>query len=101
MKPAIIKCYNLSKSSKTTKDDFTSTISVPDYRKWKPYVHRPSKRHKVDCGQCGWNWKKLMLKLMVEFLVTDPEVRVRFPALPDFPRSSGSGTASTQPLEYS
>jgi hypothetical protein len=27
-----------------------------------------------------------------EVLVTDPEVRVRFPALPDFPRSSGSGT---------
>jgi hypothetical protein len=29
---------------------------------------------------------------MSEFLVTDPEVRVRFPALPDFLRSSGSGT---------
>jgi hypothetical protein len=27
-------------------------------------------------------------------------VRVRFPALPDFPRSSGSGTGSTQPREY-
>jgi hypothetical protein len=27
-----------------------------------------------------------------EFLATDPEVRVRFPALPDFLRSSGSGT---------
>jgi hypothetical protein len=25
--------------------------------------------------------------------------RVRFPALPDFPRSSGSGTGSTQPRE--
>jgi hypothetical protein len=32
---------------------------------------------------------------------TDPEVRVRFPALPDFLRSSGSGKASTQPREYS
>jgi hypothetical protein len=35
-----------------------------------------------------------------EFLVTDPEVRVWFPALPDFLRSSGSGTGSTQPREY-
>jgi hypothetical protein len=33
-----------------------------------------------------------------EFLATDPEVRVRFPTLPDFLRSSGSGTWSTQPL---
>jgi hypothetical protein len=33
-------------------------------------------------------------------LATDPEVRVRFPALRDFLRSSGSGTGSTQPREY-
>jgi hypothetical protein len=31
---------------------------------------------------------------------TDPEVRVRFPVLPDFLRSSGSETGSTQPREY-
>jgi hypothetical protein len=30
----------------------------------------------------------------------DPEARVRFPALPDFLRSSVSGTGSTQPHEY-
>jgi hypothetical protein len=35
-----------------------------------------------------------------EFLVTDPEVKFRFPALPDSPRSSGSGTGSSQPLKY-
>jgi hypothetical protein len=35
-----------------------------------------------------------------EFLATDPEARVRFPALPDFLRNSGSGTGSTQPREY-
>jgi hypothetical protein len=35
-----------------------------------------------------------------QFLDTDPEVRVRFPALPDYLRSSGSGTGSTQPCEY-
>jgi hypothetical protein len=30
---------------------------------------------------------------------TDPEARVRFPALPDVLRSSGSATGSTQPEE--
>jgi hypothetical protein len=35
-----------------------------------------------------------------EFLATDPQVQVRFPALPDFLRSSGSGTGSTQPHGY-
>jgi hypothetical protein len=30
---------------------------------------------------------------------TDPEVRVQFPALPDF-LSSGSGTGSIKPQEY-
>jgi hypothetical protein len=33
-------------------------------------------------------------------LATDTEVRVRFPTLPDFLRSSRSGTGSTQPREY-
>jgi hypothetical protein len=30
-----------------------------------------------------------------ELLATNPEVRVRFPALPDFVRSNGTGTGST------
>jgi hypothetical protein len=34
-----------------------------------------------------------------EFLTTDPEVQVRFTALPDS-LSSGSGKGSTQPREY-
>jgi hypothetical protein len=34
-----------------------------------------------------------------EFLATDSEVRVRFAALPDFLRSSGSGMGSSQPRE--
>jgi hypothetical protein len=34
-----------------------------------------------------------------EFLATDPEARVRFPALPG-KKSSGSGTGFTQPREY-
>jgi hypothetical protein len=36
---------------------------------------------------------------VVRFLATDPEVQVRFSALPDFLRSSGSGTGSTQPRD--
>jgi hypothetical protein len=35
-----------------------------------------------------------------EFLATYPQVRVRFSALPDFLKSSGSGTEPTQPREY-
>jgi hypothetical protein len=35
----------------------------------------------------------------IMFLATDPEARVRFPALPE-KKSSGSGTGSTQPREY-
>jgi hypothetical protein len=35
-----------------------------------------------------------------EFLATDPEVRVRFPALPHSLRSRGSGTGSTQHRVY-
>jgi hypothetical protein len=35
-----------------------------------------------------------------QFLAKDPEVQVRLPALPDFLRSIGSGTGSTQPRGY-
>jgi hypothetical protein len=35
-----------------------------------------------------------------EFLATDPGTWARFPALPDFLRSSGPRTRSTQPREY-
>jgi hypothetical protein len=35
-----------------------------------------------------------------QFLATDTEVRVRFPALPDVLISSESGTGSTRPREY-
>jgi hypothetical protein len=35
-----------------------------------------------------------------DFLATDPEVRVRFPALPNFLGSSGARTGSTQSQEY-
>jgi hypothetical protein len=51
--------------------------------------------------------KQLLSYLLSEKLnimvhkVTDPEVLVRFPVLPDFLRSSESGTGSAQPREYS
>jgi hypothetical protein len=35
-----------------------------------------------------------------EFMAAEPEVWVRFTALPDFLRNNGSGTGSTQPREY-
>jgi hypothetical protein len=34
------------------------------------------------------------------FLATNPEARVRFPALPEKEKSSGSRTGSTQPRAY-
>jgi hypothetical protein len=45
--------------------------------------------HAVTASVVSWS----------EFLATDPEARVRFPALPE-KKSSGSGKGSTQPLEY-
>jgi hypothetical protein len=38
--------------------------------------------------------------LWSEFLASEPDAQVRFSALPDFLRSSGSGTGSTQLREY-
>jgi hypothetical protein len=35
-----------------------------------------------------------------QFLATDPEVRVRFQALPDFLTNDGSGTGPSQPRAY-
>jgi hypothetical protein len=49
---------------------------------------------------CG-AYRKLLASMYRSFaFATDPEVRVRFPALPDFLRSSGSETGSTQPHEF-
>jgi hypothetical protein len=47
-----------------------------------------------------WNMSRRLCGLGSDFLALDPEVRVRFSALTDFLRSSGSGTGSTQPREY-
>jgi hypothetical protein len=45
-------------------------------------------------------WGTASVVLWSEFLATDPEVRVRFPALPDFLKSIVAGMGSTQPREY-
>jgi hypothetical protein len=37
---------------------------------------------------------------MSSWLQIHPQIRVRIPALPDFLRSTGSGTGPTQPREY-
>jgi hypothetical protein len=47
-----------------------------------------------------WAETMMMMMIMIEFLATDPEVRARFPALPDYLRSSGSGTGSNRSREY-
>jgi hypothetical protein len=62
-----------------------------------------------SCGSV-WDQRKVFIYtemkrtssvvLRLEVLATDPEVRDRFPALPDFLRSSKSGTGSTQSREY-
>jgi hypothetical protein len=63
----------------------------------------------VSCFLWGTNWiyicyveesRPPLWSSSQEFLDIDPEVRFRFPAPPDFLKSSGSGTGSTQPREY-
>jgi hypothetical protein len=48
-----------------------------------------------DFMQCDIHAKTASVFWWSQFLATDSEVRVLFPALPDFLRSSESGTAST------
>jgi hypothetical protein len=58
------------------------------------------------CTKCNagvWICTNVSLSVRLvwsEFLATDPEVRVRFPALTHFLKSSGSVTGSAQPREY-
>jgi hypothetical protein len=74
---------------------------------WKPWTYSCSKTsfHSFEINfnlcflpkyicQCG-----LVVGVPTEFVATDLDLRLRFPALPDFMRSSGSGTGFTQPRE--
>jgi hypothetical protein len=49
--------------------------------------------------QASFSILKIIDKNRCKFLATDPEARVRFPALPK-KKSIGSATGSTQPREY-
>jgi hypothetical protein len=53
------------------------------------------------CGDLSHIKRCVLCGIVVKFLATDPELRARFPALPDFLRSSESGRGSTQPRDYS
>jgi hypothetical protein len=50
--------------------------------------------------KCSWFKRPPLWSSGQSSLLTDPEVRVQFPALPDFLRSSGSGTGPTQLREH-
>jgi hypothetical protein len=47
-----------------------------------------------------WHLQDCLCDLVVSSWLQIQRSQVRFPALPDFMRSSGSGTGSTQPCEY-
>jgi hypothetical protein len=49
---------------------------------------------------CLYEYQRDFIPNPSNIMAADPEVRVRFPALPPFLRSSGSGTGSTKPHEY-
>jgi hypothetical protein len=76
-------CVAVSERRVTAFHQFSGFISV------RNALYEPIERTS-DC-LCG---------LCSGFLVTDPEVRLRFPSLPDSMRNRGSGTGSTQPHEY-
>jgi hypothetical protein len=66
---------------------------------------RPAEKRFLQMNKDNYylNWFHIwILVYWSQFLATDSdlEVLVRFPALPDFLRSSGSGTGSTQLREY-
>jgi hypothetical protein len=70
------------------------------YNRYK-YILRQAERLHSPARSCSFSVPKIITLVMaLVFLATDPEVRVRFPAKPDFLRSSGSETGSSQPRDY-
>jgi hypothetical protein len=88
----------------------TQVIEIYEATLFNIYVHKTftGYQHETTCSSRGSTlsvFKRKRYTVMTasvwsEFLATDLEVRVRLPALPDFLRSSESGTGSTQSHEY-
>jgi hypothetical protein len=84
----------------TTADSCTTLCSGNKQRDTFPFMRRGTP-YKTSCKICCLFLSAAyhLCDLVVTVPATDPEVRVRFPALPDFLSSSGSGTGSTHPRE--
>jgi hypothetical protein len=75
-----------------------------------PRVHNPSAPAPKNCWTISktsasvWGFKHNFFRFRIDihlfYIYLFKDRRVLFPALPDFLRSSGSGTGSTQPREY-
>jgi hypothetical protein len=63
------------------------------------YLHWPIRVHEGKIWPICYIFLTASVVWWSEFLATDPEARVRFPALPE-KKCSGSGTGSIQPREY-
>jgi hypothetical protein len=82
---------------------------IPISIKGKEFIDPLSNRHLLEKVSASFSYIYIALAseerltasviYWTEFLATDPDVRVRFPALPDFLRGRGSGTGSIQPRE--
>jgi hypothetical protein len=84
----VVQWLGLALSKRPNKAGISLSLSLPTWR--RKLVRFPKRRVFYYLGLLLWS----------KFVVTDPEVRVRFSTLPHFLRSSGSGTGSTQPREY-
>jgi hypothetical protein len=98
---------NLTTSTSSVQCSLLQALSTEQLLHASP-VYRNGRRLKVVAGFVNvvivkvrtLNMSDCLCGLVVAFLATDPEARVRFPALPDFLRSIVSGTGPTQPREY-
>jgi hypothetical protein len=62
-------------------------------------VHKKGDETVIIIVEYHW-YRQLLWSSDQSFWLLTQRSRVRFPALPDFLSSSGSGTGSTQPCEY-
>jgi hypothetical protein len=79
----------------------TNHHSIPNYPSTRRSVHIENITVvQLVKGEQNLQHRTASVVSWSEFLATDPEVLVRFPALPNFLRSSWSKRGSTQPHEY-